>query len=117
MKNSRSRSLFLFTCVAPAAILFFIFMIIPTFNVFRMSLFEKGAYSPEEIFVGLANFEAAFADAKFIRSCQNMILLIVVVTIITFSFAIVFAALLTREKIKGKENWPNIIAVSWKEYR
>ena len=27
-------------------------MIIPTFNVFRMSLFEKGAYSPEEIFVG-----------------------------------------------------------------
>ena len=85
MKNSRSRSLFLLTCVAPAVILFFIFMIVPTFNVFRMSLFEKGAYSPEEIFVGFANFKAAFSDPKFIRSCQNMIMLIVVVTIITFS--------------------------------
>ena len=80
MKNSRSRSLFLFTCVAPAVILFFVFMIIPTFNVFRMSFFERGAYSPEEIFVGFANFEAAFSDARFIRSCQNMILLIVAVT-------------------------------------
>ncbi len=117
MKNSRSRSLFLFTCVAPAVILFFVFMIIPTFNVFRMSLFEKGAYSPEEIFVGFANFEAAFSDARFIRSCQNMILLIVVVTIITFSFAIVFAAILTREKVKGKDVFrvifyiPNILSV------
>ena len=117
MKNSKSRSLFLFTCVAPAAILFFIFMIIPTFNVFRMSLFEKGAYSPEEMFVGLANFKAAFSDARFIRSCQNMILLIVVVTIITFSFAIVFAGILTREKVKGKDVFrvifyiPNILSV------
>ena len=117
MKNSKSRSLFLFTCVAPAVILFFIFMIVPTFNVFRMSLFEKGAYSPEEIFVGFANFKAAFSDPKFIRSCQNMIMLIVVVTIITFSFAIVFAAILTREKVKGKDVFrvifyiPNILSV------
>lgn len=117
MKNSRSRSLFLFTCVAPAVILFFIFMIVPTFNVFRMSLFEKGAYSPEEIFVGFANFKAAFSDPKFIRSCQNMIMLIVVVTIITFSFAIVFAAILTRENVKGKDVFrvifyiPNILSV------
>ena len=117
MKNSRSRSLFLFTCVAPAVILFFIFMIVPTFNVFRMSLFEKGAYSPEEVFVGFANFKAAFSDPKFIRSCQNMIMLIVVVTIITFSFAIVFAAILTRENVKGKDVFrvifyiPNILSV------
>lgn len=117
MKNSKSRSLFLFTCVAPAVILFFIFMIVPTFNVFRMSLFEKGAYTPDEIFVGFANFKAAFSDPKFIRSCQNMILLIVVVTIITFSFAIVFAAILTREKVKGSDFFrvifyiPNILSV------
>lgn len=117
MRKSRSKSLFLFFCVAPAALLFFIFMVVPTFNVFRMSLFEKGAYSPEEVFVGLANFKAAFSDAKFIRSCQNMILLIVVVTIITFAFAIVFAAILTREKIKGQNIFriifyiPNILSV------
>lgn len=117
MKHSKSKSLFLFFCVAPAALLFFIFMVVPTFNVFRMSLYEKGAYSPEEVFVGLANFKAAFSDAKFIRSCQNMILLIVMVTIFTFAFAIVFAAILTREKIKGQNIFriifyiPNILSV------
>ena len=117
MRNSRSKNLFLFACIAPAAILFFIFMIVPTFNVFRMSLFEKGAYSPQEVFVGLDNFKVAFSDPKFIRSCQNMILLIVAVTIFTFGFAIVFAAILTREKVKGKDVFrvifyiPNILSV------
>ena len=117
MKKSMGRSLFLLGCVAPATILFFIFMIVPTANVFRMSLFERGAYSPTETFVGLANFQAAFGDPKFIRACQNMILMIVVVTIITFGFAIVFASILTREKVKGKNIFriifyiPNILSV------
>lgn len=117
MKNSRGRKFFLFACLAPATILFFIFMIMPTINVFRMSLFERGAYSPTETFVGLANFKAAFSDPKFIRSCQNMILLIVVVTIITFGFAIIFASILTREKVRGKNFFriifyiPNILSV------
>ena len=48
MRPSKSRSLFLLLCIAPAAILYLLFMILPTFNVFRMSLFERGAYSPKE---------------------------------------------------------------------
>ena len=117
MKRSRGRSAFLFSCIAPAVILFFIFMILPTLNVFRMSLFEKGAYTPTETFVGLKNFRTLLADANFIRSMQNTILLIVVVTIITFAFALVFAAILTREKIKGQNFFrivfyiPNILSV------
>lgn len=117
MKRSRGRSAFLFSCIAPAAILFFIFMILPTLNVFRMSLFEKGAYTPAETFVGLKNFRTLIADTNFIRSMQNTILLIVVVTIITFAFALVFAAILTREKIKGQNFFrivfyiPNILSV------
>ncbi|WP_297983614.1 carbohydrate ABC transporter permease [uncultured Oscillibacter sp.] len=117
MRRSKHRSRFLVLCVAPAAILFFIFMILPTLNVFRMSLFERGAYSPTETFVGMANFKALFNDAKFITSMQNTILLIVTVTIITFFFAIVFAAILTREKIRGQNFFrivfyiPNILSV------
>ena len=117
MRRSKHRSRFLVLCVAPAAILFFIFMILPTLNVFRMSLFERGAYSPKETFVGLANFQALMKDAKFITSMQNTILLIVTVTIITFFFAIVFAAILTREKIRGQNFFriifyiPNILSV------
>ena len=93
MKNSRGRNGFLFACIAPAVLLFFIFMILPTANVFRMSLYEKGAYSPNETFVGLKNFQMLMSDTSFIRSMQNMILLIVVVTIVTFAFALIFAGI------------------------
>lgn len=57
------------------------------------------------------------SDTKFIQSMQNMILLVVVVTIITFAFALVFAGILSREKIKGQNFFrvifyiPNILSV------
>lgn len=117
MKKDRKLKSFLALCIAPAVILFFIFMIVPTFNVFRMSLYEKGAYTPDETFVGLNNFKVLLSDAKFIQSMQNMILLVVVVTIITFAFALVFAGILSREKIKGQNFFriifyiPNILSV------
>ena len=115
--RSKGRSRFIVLCVAPATILFFLFMVMPTFNVFRMSLFERGAYSPTETFVGMNNFNVLFKDTKFITSMQNTILLIVTVTIITFFFAIVFAAILTREKIRGQNFFrivfyiPNILSI------
>ena len=117
MKRNKGRSRFIALCVAPAVILFVIFMIIPTINVFRMSLFERGAYSPTETFVGFANFKALINDSLFIRSMQNTILLIVVVTMVTFAFALVFAGILTRENVKGKNLFrvifyiPNILSV------
>lgn len=117
MNKNKGLRRFLFVCLAPAVILFFIFMIVPTFNVFRMSLFEKGAYTPTETFVGFNNFKMLMADTKFIRSMQNTILLVVVVTIITFAFALVFAGILTREHIKGQNFFriifyiPNILSI------
>ena len=117
MKSNKRRTAFLLICVAPATILFFIFMVFPTLNVFRMSLYERGAYSPNETFVAFSNFQTLFRDAKFIQAMQNTILLIVVVTIITFALALVLAGILTREKIKGQDFFriifyiPNILSV------
>lgn len=117
VKSNKRRTGFLILCVAPATILFFIFMVLPTLNVFRMSLYERGAYSPDETFVGFNNFKLLFADSNFIRAMQNTILLIVVVTIITFAMALVLAGILTREKIKGRSFFrvifyiPNILSV------
>ena len=117
MRTNRRRSGFIVLCVAPATILFFIFMILPTINVFRISLFQRGAYSPTETFVGAGNFKALIQDTSFIRSMQNTILLVVVVTIITFALALVFANILTREKLKGQNFFrvvfyiPNILSV------
>ncbi|MBQ3258044.1 MAG: sugar ABC transporter permease, partial [Oscillospiraceae bacterium] len=117
MKGNARRTGFLVACVAPAVILFTIFMIVPTINVFRMSLYERSAFSATETFVGLKNFTTLLNDAAFIRSMQNTLLLIVVVTVITMSFALVFAYILTKEHLKGQNFFrvvfyiPNILSV------
>ena len=117
MSKKKGRGRFVFCCLAPAVILFFIFMIIPTLDVFRMSLFKWGGYTAEKTFVGINNFITLFQGDKFYQAFQNSILLIVLVTIVTFALAIIFAAILTREKIKGQTFFrvvfyiPNILSV------
>lgn len=117
MEKRKGRIGFVIMCVAPAIILFTIFMVIPTINVFRMSLYQWGGYSPKKTFVGFDNFVKLFSDQNFFLSMQNTILLIVMVTVITFGFALIFASILTREKVKGKNIFrvifyiPNILSV------
>ena len=117
MKSNFKRTAFILLCVAPAVILFAIFMGVPTFNVFRLSLFKRSTFNPQETFVGLKNFEMLLRDATFIRSMQNMLLLIVLVTIFTMGTALLFAGILTREKLKGQDFFrivfyiPNILSV------
>ena len=117
MKHRKGRNGFIAVCVLPAVILFIIFMIVPTINVFKMSLYKWGGFSNNKTFVGLNNFRILFEDPKFYRSFQNSVLLIVMVTIITMVFSLVFAAILSREKIKGQNFFriifyiPNILSV------
>ena len=117
MKSNFKRKGFVILCVAPAVILFVIFMVVPTFNVFRLSLFQRSTFNPNETFIGLKNFEMLLRDTKFIQSMQNMLLLIVMVTVFTMATALVFAGILTREKLKGQGFFrvvfyiPNILSV------
>lgn len=117
MKSNLKRTGFIFTCVAPAVILFVIFMVVPTFNVFRLSLYQRSTFSPNEVFIGMKNFQMLMKDANFIRSMQNMLLLIVMVTVFTMATALIFAGILTREKLKGQDFFrivfyiPNILSV------
>ena len=117
MKSNFRRTAFILLCVAPAVILFTIFMVVPTFNVFRLSLYQRSTFNPNEVFIGLKNFQMLLKDATFIRSMQNMLLLIVMVTIFTMGTALVFAGILTREKLKGQDFYrivfyiPNILSV------
>ena len=117
MKSNLKRTGFIFSCVAPAVILFTMFMLVPTFNVFRLSLYQRSTFNPNEVFIGLKNFQMLMKDANFIRSMQNMLLLIVMVTVFTMATALVFAGILTREKLKGQDFFrivfyiPNILSV------
>ena len=117
MKSNFKRMGFILLCVAPAVILFAIFMVAPTFNVFRLSLYQRSTFNPNEVFIGLKNFQMLMKDATFIRSMQNMLLLIVMVTVFTMGTALLFAGILTREKLKGQDFFrivfyiPNILSV------
>ena len=117
MKKVKGKSIFITICVAPAVILFVIFMLIPTFNVFKMSLYKWGGYSNTKQFVGLNNFKILMEDTNFFRSFQNTVLLIAIVTIVTMVLSLIFAAILSREKIKGQNFFriifyiPNILSV------
>ena len=117
MKSNLKRTGFIFACVAPAVILFVMFMAVPTFNVFRLSLYQRSTFNPNEVFIGMKNFQMLMKDANFIRSMQNMLLLIVMVTVFTMATALIFAGILTREKLRGQDFFrivfyiPNILSV------
>ena len=119
MKNRRKRekNLFILACLSPALILFFTFLIYPTIEVFRMSFFKWGGFSNNQQFVGLDNFKILWQDENFFRTIQNTILLIVVVTLFTIVLAVLFAAILSTEKIRGNNFFriifyiPNILSI------
>lgn len=117
MNRKKSKNIFVFCCLAPALILLAIFLLYPTIEVFRMSLYSWGGFSNNREFVGFANFKTLWNDMKFFQAFQNSILLIVVVTVITLILAILFAALLSREKLKGSNLFrvifyiPNILSI------
>ncbi len=118
MKNSKEKKRFIVFGLLPSLILYTIFMVYPTINVFYESLFKTGGLSGNKTFVGLANFKLLFSDSNFIRSFQNTIFLIVIVTIVTMFLAIIFASILSREKIAGQNFFriifyiPNILSIA-----
>lgn len=119
MKNRRKRERagFIAICLIPALVLFLTFMIYPTIEVFRMSLYRWGGFSNNKQFVGFDNFKILWEDEKFFRTIQNTILLIVVVTIVTVVLAVLFASILSTEKIRGNNLFriifyiPNILSI------
>ncbi|GGJ98172.1 putative ABC transporter permease protein YurN [Lentibacillus kapialis] len=117
MSKKKSRALFIFICISPAILLFTVFMVVPTIEVFRMSLYRWGGLSGSKQFVGFDNFKILWNDTDFIQSFQNSVLLIVLVAIITLFFAVFFAAILTRENIMGNNMFrivfyiPNILSI------
>ena len=117
MNRAKSQRRFVFACLAPAVILVALFMFWPTVNVFRMSLYRMGGITNRKEFIGLQNFKTLMEDKNFLEAMQNTILIIGMVMIFTFVFAILFAAILQRGKFKGKNFFrvifyiPNILSI------
>ena len=117
MNRKKRERFFIIACLAPAVILFLMFIVMPTVEVFRMSLYRWGGFSANQQFVGLDNFKILWNDSNFYRAFQNSILLIVIVTIVTLVIAIFFANILIRENLKGEGFFrvifyiPNILSI------
>ncbi|WP_244946853.1 carbohydrate ABC transporter permease [Halolactibacillus alkaliphilus] len=117
LSRKRSRNIFIATCITPAIMLFALFMVVPTFEVFRMSLYNWGGLSGNKTFIGFNNFKVLWNDMRFIQSFQNSVLLIVLVAVLTIVVAIFFASVLTKEKVFATNFFrivfyiPNILSV------
>lgn len=118
MKKSRNKATFIFLGLFPAFLLYIIFMVYPTINVFIESLYKTGGLSGNKTFVGLNNFKLLISDKTFLRAFQNTVFLIVIVTVATMVLAIFFASILSREKLKGQNFFrivfyiPNILSIA-----
>ena len=81
-------------------------------------MYKWGGLSQNKDFVGLNNFKILLGDQNFIKSFQNTILVMVLVTMFTLAIAVVFASILVREKVKGQNIFriifyiPNILSVA-----
>ena len=107
----------MFCCIGADSFVVTLFIFIPTFNVFRMSLYRMGGITNKKEFVGFNNFKSLIGDVNFLQAMQNTIAIIVLVTLFTIFFAILFGAILHRGKFKGKNFFrvifyiPNILSI------
>ncbi|TXS06875.1 sugar ABC transporter permease [Streptomyces sp. wa22] len=92
-------------------------MVYPTVNVFRMSFYTWSGFSPDMTFVGLDNFRHLIDDKQFVRAFQNTVALLVVVTVVTMGMGLFLAAIMTRQKLRGRNFLrfvlyvPNVLSV------
>ncbi|AXG83066.1 sugar ABC transporter permease [Streptomyces paludis] len=92
-------------------------MVVPTVNVFRMSLYTWSGFSPDMRFVGLGNFTRLLDDQQFVRAFQNTVALLVVVTVVTMGMGLFLAAVMTRQGLRGRNLYrfilyiPNVLSV------
>ena len=116
-RGKRGDGSFVAACLLPALALFALFMIWPTLNVFRMSLYTWSGFSPDMRFVGLDNFTKLLDDDQFVRAFQNTVALLVVVTVVTMGMGLFLAAVMTRQKLRGRNFYrfvlyiPNVLSV------
>lgn len=109
-----NRKLFPYLLIAPNALIFIIFIVVPAFFGLYFSLTEwKGIGVPE--FIGFANYIKAFGDAKFWRAFSRTSLYVVASLPLIMVVPLMLANLMVKE-IRGRGffraafYWPSMIS-------
>ncbi|MBQ8914932.1 MAG: sugar ABC transporter permease [Clostridia bacterium] len=107
---------FIVLCLSPALILLCVFVIYPTVSILRVSTYRWGGYTGQKVFSGLENYRILLEDERFWQSAKNSVFLIIAVTAATLVLSLWCAAVLSRERIRGKSFFrvvlyiPNILS-------
>lgn len=79
--------------IAPALILYMLFIIVPTVSSVYYSFTSWDGISPDVKFIGLANYKEIFTSARFGNALKNTIILTVFISVLENAFALALAVL------------------------
>ena len=85
----------------PALLLYGVFVLFPILQAARYSLYDWNGLEPLDQFVGLANFEQAFADPVFLGAVAHNAFIVVLSLVVQIPFAIYLALTLNR-RFRGR---------------
>jgi N-acetylglucosamine transport system permease protein len=116
-KNSPATKRFIRIGTIPTFLLYAIFVIYPIFNMLGLSFVKWNGLLGKKSFYGFKNYQILFQDPNFYLAFKNTIILIVMVTVITFVLAMLFASMLAKGKMAGQSFFrilfyiPNILSI------
>ena len=79
--------------IAPAQILYVLFIIVPTVSSVYYSFTSWDGISPDVKFIGLANYKEIFTSARFGNALKNTIILTIFISVLENAFALALAVL------------------------
>ncbi|MDZ4769354.1 MAG: sugar ABC transporter permease [Chloroflexota bacterium] len=88
--------------VAPALIVFSIFVVYPLINTVQLSFYQYGLTDPDVRFVNFDNYIRLFQDAIFWRALRNNGIILIFSVVIQVGIGVVLAAVLSRGIRWGK---------------
>lgn len=90
--KSKKTKFYIFLFIIPALVIYIIFQIIPLIGAFYFSFMEWNGIAGTPLkFVGISNYLAAFQDAGFILSLQNMLKMVIFSVIFHTPIALLLA--------------------------
>lgn len=102
VKKEKIPHTFIALSIVPACILTIIFILIPTCQVLFLSFTNSTGMSNNYRFVKFENYIYMFKDKQFLQALANSLKLMGLVPIVTITFALILAFILTQSKMKEK---------------
>ncbi|MCL5071432.1 MAG: sugar ABC transporter permease [Actinobacteria bacterium] len=87
--------------ILPALTFYVLFILYPLYNVLKSSSFKLNTLSQQGSFIGFLNYSNLFKDSVFWRALLNTSLYTIAIIFLINFFAIIFAVIIDRGKIRG----------------